>query len=287
MTTETVGIIHPGAMGSSIGAALAGRAELLFAGEGRSAATLERAAADGIRDVGTLAALVAEAGIIVSVCPPHAAQGVARDLLASGFKGLLVDANAISPASARLIGQRIEASGASYVDGGIIGPPARGRGTTTLLLSGKEAPRVAELFAGTGLEPRVIDDRAGSASALKMAFSAWTKGTTALLASIRAYAQAEGVDEALQAQWQTLLPDLAEGADARIAASGPKAWRYVGEMKEISRAFGDHDLPEGFHMAAADIFRVIAASVEERGGAVDSDALIALLADRGTGTAGS
>ena len=282
MSRPVVGILHPGTMGSSMGAALADRVDVICACAGRSPETCERAKADGLRDVGDVDALVAEADIIISVCPPHAAASVAADLLGRGFQGLLVDANAISPANARLIAKRLEGKGASYVDGGVIGPPARQPGTTTLLLSGKDAPRVAELFEGTALEPRVIDDQAGSASALKMAFSAWTKGSTALLAAIRALAEAEGVGDALQAQWQTLLPDLAEGSDRRIAASGVKAWRYIGEMKEIARTFSDRDLPEGFHIAAAEVFQAIADSVEASGGSADSDTLVAALAEKGT-----
>ena len=133
------------------------------------------------------------------------------------------------------------------------------------------ANKIAALF------PRL---RQSLTSALKMAFAAWTKGTTALLAAIRALARAEGVDDALQDQWQTLLPDLAEGADRRIAASGPKAWRYIGEMKEIARTFSDHNLPEGFHLAAADVYRSIAATMEA-GTAVDTSALVSALAQDG------
>ncbi len=58
----------------------------------------------------------------MSICPPHAALDVARAV--SGFEGTYVDANAISPATARKVAAVIERGGASYVDGGIIGAPA-------------------------------------------------------------------------------------------------------------------------------------------------------------------
>src|SRR5437763_150396 len=81
------------------------------------------------------------------------------------------------------------------VDGGRIGPPPREPGSTRLYLAGPEAESVAAAFAGTALEPRVVSQEAGAASALKMAYAAWTKGTAALLLAIRGLARAEGVEE--------------------------------------------------------------------------------------------
>lgn len=253
-----VAILHPGAMGSSVGAALAGRARVVFAGTDRSTATLERAASDGIQDLGTEARIAAEADIVVSVCPPHAAEALAGHFAALDFRGCYVDANAIAPATARRIGDALEAAGARFVDGGIVGPPARRPGTTRLWLSGPEASGIAELFEDSLLDAAVLDDRPGSASALKMAFAAWSKGTTALLAAIRALAEAEGVADALQEQWRLALPELAEQGDARIAATLPKAWRFVGEMEEIATTFADRELPDGFHRAAAQIYAAMA-----------------------------
>ena len=127
--------------------------------------------------------------------------GVAHSLPRS-FTGIYVDANAVSPATARTIASAVD----RYVDGGIIGPPPRKPGTTRLYLSGAEAPIVADLFAGTNVDTRVVSEDAGAASAVKMAFAAWTKGTAALLLGIRAVARAEGVDETLLDEWEISLP---------------------------------------------------------------------------------
>jgi hypothetical protein len=249
-----VAVLHPGAMGSSVGAALAGRARAVCALDGRSAATRARAAADGLEDLGDEATLAREADVLISVCPPHAAGELAARVTALGFRGCYVDANAVAPETARRIAAVVEAVGADFVDGGIVGPPARHRGLTRLWLSGSRAPEIAALFTDSALETALLDDRPGSASALKMAFAAWTKGTTALLAAIRALADAEGVSDGLFEQWRILLPELAEGSDARIAGTLPKAWRFVGEMEEIARTFADRGLPDGFHLAAAEVY---------------------------------
>src|SRR5262249_52736674 len=148
---------------------------VLWASQGRGPATAERAAAAGMRDVGTASEMARQADVILSVCPPHAAPEVARS--AAGFRGIYGDGNAGPPEPAREIARVVEAEGASYVDGGIIGAPPRSAGDSRLYLSGPRAGEVGELFAGTALDARVMGSEAGAASAVKMAYAAWTKGT--------------------------------------------------------------------------------------------------------------
>ena len=249
-----VGLLHPGEMGSAVGAALAGRGEtVLWASAGRSLATMERAQRFGLEDAGNVAELCRRSEIVLSVCPPHAAVDVAE--AARDFEGIYVDANAISPETARRIG----GLRSRFVDGGIIGPPPLEAGTTRLYLSGREAGAVAELFSGTSVDTRVISDEPGAASALKMAFAGWTKGSAALLLAVRALARAEGVEETLLAEWQLSLPELEEQSVAAEHSAGNKGWRWVGEMEEIAGSMDSQGLPAGFHEAAAEIFRRLSA----------------------------
>jgi 3-hydroxyisobutyrate dehydrogenase-like beta-hydroxyacid dehydrogenase len=249
-----VGLLHPGAMGAALGARLRERGHaVLWAGEERSVATRERAAAAGLRDAGTLGALLAEADVVVSVCPPHAALDVARAV--AGFDGVFVDANAVSPATAAAIRGVVEAGGGRFADGGIVGPPPERPGTTRLYLSGAAAPAVAALFDGTAVEAPVLGPDPGAASALKMAYAAWTKGTAAMLLAIRATARAAGVEDALLAEWERSQPDAARRSEAAARASADKGWRWVGEMEEIAATFAAAGQPDGFHRAAAEVFR--------------------------------
>lgn len=259
MAEITIGLLHPGEMGSVVGAcARAGGARVLWASQGRSASSRGRAAAAGLEDAGSLEALVARSDVILSVCPPHAAADLAREVAAHRLSGIYVDANAVAPATARQIGAIVEPAGAAFVDGGIIGPPPRTRGTTRLYLAGREASRVGALFGGSPLEPVALDGPPGAASALKMAYAAWTKGTAALLMAIRALALAEGVDGALLREWQRSHPDLPARADAVVKANASKAWRFVGEMEEMAATFAGAGLPDGFQRAAADVYRRLA-----------------------------
>lgn len=255
----TIGILHPGDMGSVVGAcAVAAGARVLWASEGRSAGSRERAAAAGLEDARTVAAVVAASDVIVSVCPPHAAIEVARDVAGRRFAGLYVDANAVAPGTAREIGAIVEADGATFVDGGLIGPPPRNAGSTRLYLSGREAKRAAALFESSALEAIAIGDGPGAASALKMTYAAYTKGSSALLMAIRALAASEGVDDALLAEWRRSQPDLPKRSEAAARDNARKAWRFVGEMEEIAAAFAAAGLPGGFHEAAAEIYARLA-----------------------------
>lgn len=240
---SAIGLLHPGEMGSALGAALLENGhDVLWASNGRSEDTRRRAS--GFRDVGSAAEVAQLADMILSVCPPHAARDVAASV--EGFDGIYVDANAISPATAREIGG---------VDGGIIGPPPRSGATTRLYLSGHDAELVAGLFAGTAVEPRVLSDEVGSASALKMAFAAWSKGTAAMLLTVARLAETHGVDEQLFREWREWHPELLEDLERAGRSADRKGWRWVGEMEEIAATFAAAGLPDGFHRAAAEVFR--------------------------------
>ena len=255
MPGSTVGLIHPGQMGVTVGAAArSAGARVVWASRGRSAQSVARAAERGLEDVGQLGALVCDSETIFSVCPPDAAVDVAKQVAKTGFSGIFVDANAISPDSARKVASVVESAGAAFVDGGIIGPPATSAGTTRIYLSGTRALDTAALFEGSLLDAHVIAGDAGAASALKMAYAAWTKGSAALLIAIRALASAEQVEDSLFKEWAISQAGLEARSDQAARSNAFKAWRFVGEMHEIADTFANVGLPDGFHRAAADIY---------------------------------
>jgi 3-hydroxyisobutyrate dehydrogenase-like beta-hydroxyacid dehydrogenase len=255
MSAETVLLLHPGNMGVTIGAAAAtSGARVLWASENRSAQTRQRATQAGLIDAGSLAHGIPQSDVILSVCPPHAALTVSQEVAAHRFRGIYVDANAVSRATAEQIAETVTGAGASFVDGGIIGSPVKRAGTTRLYLSGSRAAEVGALFSSSMLDARVIGEAPGAASALKMAYAAWTKCTDALVLAIRALAEREGVDQALLQEWTISQPDLERRSVQAAAVAAPKAWRYVGEMKEIASTLAHAGLPSGFHAAAAALY---------------------------------
>ena len=243
-----VGLLHPGEMGSAVGAALrANGHDVVWASSGRSADTAGRALEADLRDVRSVEALLADAELVLSIVPPHAAPAVAT--AAAGFAGVYVDANAISPATTRSLAPP------RLVDGGLVGPPPYRTGTTRLYLSGDGAEDVAALFAGSTVEARVVEGGVGAASALKMTYAAWSKGTAALLLAIRDVARATGVEETLRAEWGDSVPELLERLPQAERSACEKGWRWIGEMEEIADTFEAVGQPGGFHRAAAQVYR--------------------------------
>jgi hypothetical protein len=239
-----VGLLHPGEMGSAVGRSLVEVGhEVVWASEGRSAATAARAAS--FRDCSTADAVAREAELILAICPPHAALEVAR--AAARLDGVYVDANAISPARAK----QVAALHAAFVDGGIVGGPPAAAGETRLYLSGARADEVASLFAPTIVDARVVPD----ASALKMTYAAWSKGTAALLLAIQDVARHHDVGDELAAEWAESQPDLLERLPAAERSAAAKGWRWAGEMEEIADTFEAAGAPGGFHRAAAEVYR--------------------------------
>jgi 3-hydroxyisobutyrate dehydrogenase-like beta-hydroxyacid dehydrogenase len=277
MSPQRVGILHPGEMGILIAASAKNSGcDVYWTSEGRRAETRERAAKFGLHETFTLKELCAECPIVLSVCPPHAAEEVANAVASTGFHGLFVEANAIAPQRTIKMAQAMSAGRISFVDGGIIGLPTWKPHTTRLYLSGERAHEVAACFPAGPLDTTVLGKEIGKASALKMCYAANTKGAVALLAAILTTAENLGVREALFEQWRQEDPEFPKQVEKRIQANTPKAWRFVGEMGEISRTFAQAGAPGEFHAAAADIYARLARFKDSRTPATLEEILAAL-----------
>ncbi len=250
----TVGLLHPGEMGAAVGGCLVSVGhDVLWDPAGRSRATTGRALAAELTGV-PFDRLIGKSAVILSICPPHAALDVARQVADSGFAGLYVDANAISAATAAEVAAIVSAAGADYVDGGIIGQPPEVPGHTRFYLSGPHANEVRTLFSRSRLDARIAEGPLYAASSVKMAYAAWTKGSSALLLAARALARAGGVERTLLAEWQLSQPSLTAQSERAAAAAAAKGWRWTAEMEEIAASMNAAGLPDGFHEAAAELY---------------------------------
>jgi 3-hydroxyisobutyrate dehydrogenase-like beta-hydroxyacid dehydrogenase len=250
----TVGLLHPGEMGAAVGGCLVSvRHEVLWDPAGRSRASTGRAFAAGLTGV-SFSRLIARSEVILSICPPHAARGVAHQVADAGYTGCYVDANAVSPETAGQVSAIVTATGATYVDGGIIGNPPETAGHTRLYLSGPHAAEIRELFNRSRLDARVAEGPLYAASAVKMAYAAWTKGSSALLLAAQALARANGVEGTLLDEWAMSQKSLGQRVEQAAAAAAAKGWRWTGEMDEFAASMAAVGLPSGFHEAAAEIY---------------------------------
>ena len=253
-------VVATGEMGSALARALVeAGAHVVTSLEGRGPRTAERAAAAGAEDAGSLASAVAAADVFLSVLPPDRALGlaeeVARALPAAGRPLLYADCNAISPTTCARAGELVTGAGARFVDVGIIGVPPR----PVLYASGSHAGDLVEL-AGGALDVRDLGGPAGRASALKMCYAAFTKGTTALATELLVAAWRLGVAGELRAELAGSAPDLLGIADRSIPRMPPKAYRWIGEMAEIAGTFEAVGLTPRILQGAGDIYEMVEAA---------------------------
>ncbi|MBA2449431.1 MAG: NAD(P)-dependent oxidoreductase [Chloroflexi bacterium] len=258
---QTIGILSPGDMGAAIGQALAGQGlRVVAALDARSARTRRLAAEAGLEDVGSVERMVEASDAVLSVLVPAqavaAAERVAAALRSVGTSLLYADLNAVAPATTRRIGEIVEAAGARYVDGGIIGPPPRDR-ATRIHLSGPHARELAAL-ADQVLEFVVVGPQIGQASGLKMCYAALTKGLTALGTELMVTAHQLGLHEPLRAELEHSQQALLSWLTRSIPGMPPKAHRWVGEMEEIAATFEGIGLTPRTLLGAADMYRWVA-----------------------------
>jgi L-threonate 2-dehydrogenase len=261
----TVAIVAPGAMGAGLAWALQSHGiEVTTTLTGRSAASLARAQAAGMRDVSP--AQLTEADFLLSVLPPAAALSFARELAPvlekAGHKPLFVDCNAVSPETAREIGAVIAATGAPFADAGIIGlPPQPQHKGPRLYASGGPAARLAELVP-YGLDIRVLEGPIGAASALKMSFAGINKGLTAVASAMILAATRSGAAPALRQELSESWPEMLATLSRQVPDMLPKAYRWVAEMGEIAEFAGEDAATRLIYLGAANLFSRIASDLE-------------------------
>jgi 3-hydroxyisobutyrate dehydrogenase-like beta-hydroxyacid dehydrogenase len=255
---ECIGIVSPGAMGTEVGRTLAGvGSRVVVALEGRSDRSRSRAIGAGLEDVGALSDVVRAADVVLSIVPPafavEVASQLARCMGETNSRPVVIDANAISPTRAREVAAAVELGGARYVDGGIVGGPPHPGGQTNLVLSGEGVEELAGGLTTDELVTTCIGGDPTAASALKMCYASWTKGTSALLISIRAVARRQGVEQALVELWGRAQPSVLARSESEGGVAG-RAWRWVDEMGEIARTFEDAGVPGDAAVAASRLY---------------------------------
>lgn len=251
-----VGILNPGEMGSYIAHCAANTVKQVYwCSEGRSPATRARAQQQGLIEISNLKEFCASCELIISVCPPHAAQEQATAIINQAYKGIYVDANALAPATVINIGKQMQSVGITFVDAGIVGLASYKPDSTWLYLSGREAAAVANCFSKGPVVTKVLGPDIGQASALKMCYAAWNKGKNAMLTAVLAAAEQMGVREALEQQWDIYEPGFTQDSSTRLRNMARKAWRFGPEMEEIAQTLENCGVPPEFFIGAAELYR--------------------------------
>jgi 3-hydroxyisobutyrate dehydrogenase-like beta-hydroxyacid dehydrogenase len=265
MAIRTIAILSPGDMGTGFGRDLGKRGrDVITCLTGRGAATRARALEAGFRDVPDLDALVAEAEVILSIMPPESAHAVARNVAdamqRTGATPVYADCNAISPDTTREIEKTITASGADYIDGGIIGhPPGKSDMPVRLYVSGPRSALLTEIDGGN-IDVRDCGPGIGDASAVKMCYASVTKGTNTLHTAALITAERLGVGELVRDEFEYSSPAAYQRMNAMVPRLPVDAARWIGEMVEIAHTYESVGVTPNFHRGAREIYDLLAAT---------------------------
>lgn len=252
MDQPTVGILHPGSMGTAVASCAATNATaVLWCEAGRSSASKARADQFELSPVDTMAELLDRSAIVISLCPPAAAEDLAHEVAGHRFAGVYVEANAISPERAQRIAALLEPA-ATVVDGGVVGSPPVGGKTPTLYLSGPvtATERIEALFADTAVQTAVLGQEIGKASALKLAYASFQKTSRVLVALAVGMAREHGVDQEL-IEVASRRTDSYLSEPEYVAKTAARAWRWGPELEEAADALAAAGLPPEMLRAAS------------------------------------
>jgi 3-hydroxyisobutyrate dehydrogenase-like beta-hydroxyacid dehydrogenase len=260
---RTVAVLGTGDMGSAVGASLARAGfRVLTDLSRRGAHSRSLAARAGLTDVGSLAAVVREADVLLSIVPPSAARSFAADVAAelrAARKPLVfVDCNAVAPATVRAIARLFDGTPAAFVDAGIVGPaPRPSRPPTRFYASG---PERAALLALATPEVATIDvgDEIGAASALKMTYAALNKGVDALYTAVLLAAERLGIRAPLMKELEASQAEALARMQARVPFLAATSARFTGEMAEIAATFAAAGVTPDFHRGAEWLYALLA-----------------------------
>ena len=259
----TIAVVAMGEMGAGVAARLVERgARVLTSLAGRSEASAKRANAAGVKVVDD-ATLIAEAEMFLSIVPPSAAGATAERFLPliqkAERKPVYIDCNAIAPQTLAGIAKMFGDKGLPFIDGSIIGgAPKKSDGSSPRLYMSGPIKAEADTLKQLGIDTRVLSTTLGDASTLKMSYAGITKGFQALGASMALGAGRNGALESLMAEMKFSLPQLYGWLEKSLPTMYAKAYRWDGEMREISKFLLPEKGASTMLAGAADLYEHIA-----------------------------
>jgi 3-hydroxyisobutyrate dehydrogenase-like beta-hydroxyacid dehydrogenase len=235
--SKTVGLLYPGEMGSALAGVLTKNGvRVVTTLRGRGQATAQRAADCGAVVLDSLADVVRESDVVISVVSPAAAEDVVeaycRLSSVAPIAALFVDVNSTGPELAERLAARVEGCGVGFVDAAINGLAKNLTTSATLFLSGPRSAEVSALFANS-VTTRVIGSEPGRASAMKMLLGGVSKGVCALFLELALVAQTRGMLSELLAECGRIYPGIAALIDRMLPTYARHAGRRAEEMNEL------------------------------------------------------
>ena len=258
---NTIAILMPGDMGHGCAESLLKNGfRVISCISGRSDRTKSLAHAADIELLATLAEVVEQADLILSILPPQFAVDMGAQIaqIMQDIKIYpdYVDCNAISPQTAQQLEDIFAPLPANFIDGGIIGfNPIKEGGKTRLYVSGPDVSSILQLNE-RGLVIKSVGDKIGQASAMKMVYASATKGAFSLFASVAVMAELTGLRDELFAEFAASKPDILKNMQMMVPRIPVDASRWMAEMEEISATFSSFGMTPKFHQGARELMEL-------------------------------
>lgn len=181
--------------------------------------------------------VVKEPGIILSVVTPGASLAVARDAASHLRPGqIYLDLTSSFPEDMKALSALVEPTGASFVDGAMMGAlPVFGH-KVSIYVAGPRAEEAVRLLNQWGMNLQAVGDEPGRASAIKLILSISTKGLEALLVETLLAARHYEVETPVLSAFAQFFAKGPEAAVDRLVGSDAiHAGRRVTEMESSVR----------------------------------------------------
>ena len=254
-----IGLIGLGEMGSEIGRYLVmNDLEVISVYKGRSDLSKKRALNYGIKDAGSIEKFCMKSDLIISIIPPDKAIETAESYTSYKNKNgqIYCDLNAVSTMTAKKLKLILDEKKIEYVDGAIMGGPPTENYSPRIYLSGKLSEKL-KFLNGKGMELMILKGSDFKASATKMVYASITKGSKALVAGALITAKKNNVYDELMDELKYSEEYFSIVAKNQLPNVKHKAYRWIGEMNEISLTFKESGLTGGFHSEAEKVYELI------------------------------
>ena len=215
MKLEHVGLVGYGEVGKAFAAGLQPQVrsvaawDLKFDRATVSEAELAHSRRIGVLPTDSLKALCVGADLVISAVTASSTLAVAEAAASHIRPGaVFLDLNSASPGTKQQAAHLIDATGAFYVEAGVMSsvPPHGIR--VPMLLGGARAAELALVLQSWGMDAKAVSEQLGVASAIKMCRSVMIKGLEALVIESYATARAYGVEDHMIATLQETFPGI-------------------------------------------------------------------------------
>ncbi len=212
MNIQHIGLIGYGEVGKTFSAGLKakpgvarmGAWDLKFADVATQATEHAHAAQAGVTAHPSMQALCEASDLVISAVTASNTLAVAREAAQHIRPGsLFLDLNSASPGTKQQAAALIDATGAFYVEAGVMTSVPPYGIKVPMLLGGAQASALAELLKSWDMDAKAVSEKLGVASAIKMCRSVMIKGLEALVIESYTTARQYGVED-------HVLPTLAE-----------------------------------------------------------------------------